>query len=767
MAVTTSEELQKLLTVIYGYAGQKTGIEAGEFIGPSRLAAHKVMELTKEFVGYLQAFNGMLRDYAGAEIYAMEFDLVSFTPEHADTRLYPKSMVLIPGKFKDAENLLVALRAEQAGLDMSLASQDLNTFCSRCWEIEEVSDLPNLETEAKAQVLSKFAQRFARHIQGLLIEGKWNKKLIGLKGQDATDDEHLSEISSVKAKKTIRWVATTPEIEMSSPLFSLNVPDLRPEKQIDFFKIMISGPSAYFIAQNTFKLAANLLQVANIGSINDNQAQVIQLTLKIILRDLGKQVQDLGPVDTIAAVNEGLNKFFGLLDEFQSIGVNFTQEGIKGSFQDVLIECAKFFGEQQLSDKVLIRKILDVFIDSCKQGTGCQLQDQIRSSDLKTDLDFFSESTKHGLKLVRDNLYRYFSLLIHREFKDQFVNAVRDMLEIEATPAKALGLKFLEKISKILDGEIAYEHFFHISGNEIPFADLGTNFSTLIKENLPKYLEEVDVSIADLLAFAESLVEDGTESIQEHLEKLAKFEQQIEFIYAYILRYSSINRFVNEFENQFHDPATFGDKFYEFLRKRISGAMTSGLTWATHVLEWIHEYRDIHSSKLDTRIWEKGKIIEDFLKFVGEKVKKAALPAEFVYVMDKYITQLPPGPQTELLTQLMGKFEENLGIKESFPQYMQDKIMELVDSMQFNFLDRSPASYFQDEEHQLFYEFLENHALKHFARLQSLPKNMILRSMNDLVEDKEIYHVLEFQYMPKRLKIDVKSNWEAMARLIR
>src|SRR5271157_6455809 len=98
MAVTTSEELQKLLTVIYGYAGQKTGIEAGEFIGPSRLAAHKVMELTKEFVGYLQAFNGMLRDYAGAEIYAMEFDLVSFTPENADTRLYPKSMVLIPGK---------------------------------------------------------------------------------------------------------------------------------------------------------------------------------------------------------------------------------------------------------------------------------------------------------------------------------------------------------------------------------------------------------------------------------------------------------------------------------------------------------------------------------------------------------------------------------------------------------------------------------------------------------------------------------------------
>jgi exonuclease I len=115
----------------------------------------------------------------------------------------------------------------------------------------------------------------------------------------------------------------------------------------------------------------------------------------------------------------------------------------------------------------------------------------------------------------------------------------------------------------------------------------------------------------------------------------------------------------------------------------------------------------------------------------------------------------------------MSKFEENLGIKESFPQYLLDKIMELVDSLQFNFTNRSPASYFVDGEQQLYYEFLENHVLKHFARLQSLPKTLTLHSINDVVEDKEIYHVLEFQYMPKRLKIDVKSNWEAMARLIR
>lgn len=358
------------------------------------------MDLTSEYVGYLQAFNGMLRDYAGAEIYTMEFDLVNFASEYGDRRLLPQSMVLIPGKFKDAENLLIALRAEQSGLDMTLARQDVDTFCNRCWQVEEVADLPDVQEDVKANILAKFAQRFARRIQGLLIEGKWNKKFIGLKGQDLTDDENMSLISSVKAKKSVRWVSVTPEVESSEPFYTLNLPNLRSEKMIDFFKIMISGPSAYFIAQNTFKLAANLLQVANLGSINDEQAQVIQVALDIIYREIGQETADLGPEDTIAAVNVGLDKFAALLDEFQEIGTKFTQEGVKGSLQDILIECAKFFDEQPVTESGLIRKILDIFLDICKQGTSSALQELIRSSDLKVDLNFFVESAKLDRKSV-------------------------------------------------------------------------------------------------------------------------------------------------------------------------------------------------------------------------------------------------------------------------------------------------------------------------------------------------------------------------------
>ena len=72
------------------------------------------------------------------------------------------------------------------------------------------------------------------------------------------------------------------------------------------------------------------------------------------------------------------------------------------------------------------------------------------------------------------------------------------------------------------------------------------------------------------------------------------------------------------------------------MRKRISGVISSGLTWTPYVLDWIHEYRDQHASKLDDRKWEKGEIIADFLKFLENKVKKATQLQEFIDVMDKY-----------------------------------------------------------------------------------------------------------------------------------
>ncbi len=765
--VTTSEELSKLLTVIYGFAGQRSGVEAGEFLGPSRLAEKKVKDLTKEFLGFLQAFNSMLRDYAGSEIFALEFELVNYASDVVDTRLYPRSMILLPGKYKDAENILVALRAEQADFDSHHAHKDIDHICSLCWEVEEITENPALGKENKSQVVAKFVQRFARRIQGYLIEGKWNKKLIGVKGKDPTDSEDIASISAVTSKRRVRWDAPAPVVEPFEPSFSLTVPNLRPEKLGEFYKILISGPSAYFIAQNTFKLAGNLLLIANLGSVNDNQSQIIQLALKIIMRDLIKIEKPIGPEEAIKLFLEGFDRFFALMNEFQSIGAKFAQEGLKGTFQEILIECAKFYADKEVSDKVLMRKILDIFIESCKQGFAFKTQAQTRSSDLKTDLQFFVESSKIGLELLKENLPTYFSLIIQRDFLDQFSSSVKKMLDTEAKPAKELGLKFLDKIRNFISREIAYEHFYHMGNKKPNIPELPAKFTAFIRDNLPKYFEEVDVDIADLLAFAKSMVEGNTTPLNEHVAKLSSFEQQIDFVYSYILRYSSLNRFLTEFEKQIQDPVSFATLFHEFLRKRISGLVTSGVTWASHALEWITEFRDKHSSKIDVRRWEKGEIVKEFLFFLEERYNLDTNPKKFVYIMDKYIGQLPPNARPAAYTQLMQKFEESQGIEQSFPEYLKGRLLKLLEETHFEFIPRPPIEYFQKGDQGLYFEFLENHALKHFARLQALPKSLTLRNATNKVEDKDIYYVLEFQHLPKRLKIDVKTNWTSLARFIK
>jgi len=709
----------------------------------------------------------MLRDYAGAEIFSLEFELVNFSPEFVDTRLYPRSMLLLPGKYKDAENLLVALRPEQSGMDSHLAHQDMDHICTLCWEIEEITENPSLEKENKSQVMVKFVQRFARRIQGLLIEGKWNKKLIGIKGKAPTDSEDLATISSVIAKKRVRWDAPAVIVETSEPSYTLTVPNLRAEKLGDFYKVMISGPSAHYISQNTFKLAGNLLHLANLGSVNDNQSQIIQLALKVILGDLAKIEQAMGPKESIQRFLVEFDRLFALMNEFQTIGIKFSQGGFKGSLQDILVECAKFFAEKEVSDKILMQQILDIFIESYKQGSAYKTNAQTRSSDLKTDLQFFVESSKMGLEVLKENIYFYFSLFLQREFLDQFAIAVKKMLEKEAKPAKELGHKFLEKIRAFIAGEIAYEHFYHLSNKQPNIPELPKRFTSFIRDNLPRYFEDLDVNIADLLSFAVSLVEGNSESLKDHVGKLSSFEQQIEFVYSYILRYSSLNRFLLEFENQIQDPVSFATLFHEFLRKRISGLIASGVIWGPHALDWVLEFRDKYSSKIDARRWEKGEIVKEFLHFLEEKMSHDSSIKNFLYIMDKYAGKLPPDTRPAAFTQLMQKFEESLDIEQAFPEYLKSHLLKLLEEIHFEFVPRPPAAYFQKGGQSLYFEFLENHALKHFARLQALPKVLILRSTDNKIDHREIFYIFEFQYLQKRLKIDVKTNWVGLARYIK
>ena len=110
----------------------------------------------------------------------------------------------------------------------------------------------------------------------------------------------------------------------------------------------------------------------------------------------------------------------------------------------------------------------------------------------------------------------------------------------------------------------------------------------------------------------------------------------------------------------------------------------------------------------------------------------------------------------------MAKFEENLAIKESFPEYLKEKIAGILDGFSFSFLPRAPLAFFKNGEKSMFYEFLENHALKHFASLQSIPKTLTMRSITSMVEGKEVFYVPSIPKLTKtpenRRKIKLGGN---------
>ncbi|MHA1560938.1 MAG: hypothetical protein ACTSPA_02325, partial [Promethearchaeota archaeon] len=62
MALTTSDELHKQLTVIFGFSGQ-LDIEVGEIIGIGKLSEHETKKLTKSVLRFLNNYNSMLSDY--------------------------------------------------------------------------------------------------------------------------------------------------------------------------------------------------------------------------------------------------------------------------------------------------------------------------------------------------------------------------------------------------------------------------------------------------------------------------------------------------------------------------------------------------------------------------------------------------------------------------------------------------------------------------------------------------------------------------------
>ncbi len=167
--ITTRESINFQFSIIFGYSSPNDLI-VGDVVGPGKLTRKKVQELAIDVVKFLRMYNAILRDYSGSELFSIEFALHNYDEKDSQLKIYPKSMILIPGKFKDCESLLLALKPETGYLDTHKSKESIDDISRLFFEVEEYIDHPELTPEDKEKISQKFATRFSVKLYGDLIE---------------------------------------------------------------------------------------------------------------------------------------------------------------------------------------------------------------------------------------------------------------------------------------------------------------------------------------------------------------------------------------------------------------------------------------------------------------------------------------------------------------------------------------------------------------------------------------------------------------------
>ena len=581
MALTTSDEIQKQMTVIFSFKGQLE-LEVGAIIGIGKLSTQNTEVLVSQTMQFLNGYNAMLRDYAGCELFSIEFELENIDRSKHQVKIMPKSMLFIPGLYKDCQTLMLLLSNEMSLLDNQKAKESLNDIGTLFYEVEEVAQRPELTSPQKHEVLARFARRFALKLQGEALEGKWNRKLVGLKTE--VEEDTTAEYLSVHIKKEMRWDRGK-EILPKNPKFSsprLNWPE---DIQFDFMKHQILASTANVISQNTFRLASDLLNIANTGTVDDTQELIFVAFLNGF--DDYSQNNSLGIKFTIDKFTEQyglyLDSLSSIVDDFTQKTLIYCKSGTSGKLLDQIDLCLKCFDQAEDFQTKGINRLGQILKHELMHYRFDNIN-KVRSTEFQTTISYINESAKIVIKNMKSTINRYIQNLLLNISSQNLTQSILAEFKTQRKPVMALGIKYLEKFAYFLKNQIEFLNNLNensIMGEKsvdygiipIKFAktqkEIWKYFIEIVKSLVDPFISEVVIDIEDLIGFVDIMMQDVPEA-KIHIEKLKKFDREIDFLWGLILRSSSINRFLKDYpENDVLDPSQFASRFIEFLRKRL------------------------------------------------------------------------------------------------------------------------------------------------------------------------------------------------------
>ncbi len=761
--ITTRESINYQFSLIFGYSSPND-LVTGDVIGPGRLTRKKVNELSREVIQFLTMYNAILRDYAGAEVFSIEFDLFNLDEKSAKTNIYPKSMIFVPGKFKECESLLLALKPETRYLDVHKSRSSINNISKLFYEVEEFADRPEFTKINRQLLYDKFASRFSKKLFGELIEDKWNKKLIGLSTSLPTEKEMLNPYAKIISNVEILWNKRPIEITLVDSKFEKIKTPFEGQQAIEHLKYSISEPSANFIIDKTLNLGTSLMNLANIGTLDEFQDEIVNYLVNLIREEIDSFTEPHTGEWLVAKCNKILVTLERYLNKFLEYSNIFLTSGEMGDLTDLLKKFKQFFLNKGKLENENFEVICNIAIKFIKQ-TVIQ-KEKLRVVELSSALNYFSEINKKSLDLIRVSLPNYLSRRRLKTLTIELIENLKQGFNKEQKPAKILGIKLIEKFQEYLLNQIEIESITsrkNIHFNEKNFID---QFNRLVINNVESFFDNISLKIEDLVSFAEVQMESDTTSIRVHIEKFKRFSNELNYLLSYILRHSTINRYIkDESDNEIIDPVSFANKFHRFLEKRIGGI---NLEWKSYVLQWIVDYTKRFLKIENKKDWALTEIYYNFLEYLENRERNEQKHEKFLEFLDSYIAKVANIEERNNLLEFYKQYEFSIGINEEFPKYVKNKVKDELKLKSLQIEELIPIEFFKFVGEETFYSYIKNIDLKYFSKLIPRPLSLILKH-NLTNEEKELFkgdlfHVINFKFWHNNVRFELSDNFKEVYR---
>ncbi|MFX1259494.1 MAG: hypothetical protein ACFFAN_16695, partial [Promethearchaeota archaeon] len=629
------------------------------------------------------------------------------------------------------------------------------------FDVEEFTEHPELGKEGKEAVLKKFASRFSKKLFGELIEDKWNKKLIGLSISLPTEKEMLTTFATIKSKIEIVWHKRPYDINILNSRFDrVKVPFER-QAAIEHIKYSISEPSANFIIENTLKLGSNLINLSNTGTIDESKDEIIRYLINYIK----ERIVNINEPHTInwliSYIERVISEVESYFNKFLEYSKNFLSTGEIGDLNELLGKYRNYIIEKGKLENITFEKICNLAINSINRSIV--QKKNLRGIELISSIYYFSEIFKSSFQIIRNSLPHYFSRRRLKTLVIEFIKKIKIEFDKEQKPAMILGRRFIEKFNTFLFNQIEINPILLKKDLKFNENNLIIEFKDLINKNNEIFFNNIELNISDLVSFAEVLMEKDPNIIRTHIENFKKFSGELHYLLSYLLRYSTINRYLKEEpDGEISDPVTFANRFHRFLEKRIGGI---NLIWKSYILGWILDYTKKFFKLKEQNVWNLKEIYDDFISYFEKRESNEQQPEKFLEFLDVYIAQRSDELEKNHLLEFLKQYEFCLHIKKEFPRYLKNKITNEINLLNIQVEELIPVGFFSINKKDTFYNYIKEMELKYFSKLIPRPLSLILKH-NLTNEEKELfkadlYHVFNFKYWGKNnVKIDLADNFK-------